>query len=154
MTLTGDIQVMSCGAPQGSQCLDDSQSGGTYVTFRNLIVQGPVGFYCASCGHVSIFGGVIGPKSYGNPCNGSNHPEVQNIYDSTLGGNRKLKRSHDILIDGTTWQNFSSCVAYHDHTECLQGEPADNVTIRNSIFRRCDTITVNFANDLASVRNT
>jgi hypothetical protein len=74
---------------------------------------------------------------------------VQNAYDAQVPGQRKLKRSHAIVIDGTIWQNFSSCVGYKDHTECLQVEPADDVVIRNSIFRRCDTITVNFANDLA-----
>jgi hypothetical protein len=149
MKLRGDISVFGCGAPNGSQCQPDSSSGGTDLTFQNLIVQGPYGFFCGSCGQIQILGGVIGPVSYGNPCNGSNHPEVQNAYDSSLSGSRKLKRAHDILIDGTTWQNFSSCTGYVDHTECLQVEPADNVTIRHSIFKNCDTITVNFANDLA-----
>jgi hypothetical protein len=73
---------------------------------------------------------------------------VQNVYDASLPGSRKLRRAHDILIDGTIWQNFSAC-DLGDHTECLQVEPADNVTIRNAIFRRCDTITVNFADDTA-----
>jgi chitodextrinase len=148
MTLTGDISIVSCGAGDGAQCQPDATAGGDDVTFRNMTVQGPVGFYCASCSHVSFLGGVIGPETYGNPCNGSSHPEVQNVYDSTLPGSRKLRRAHDILIDGTTWQNYSICAA-GDHTECLQFEPADNVTIRNAIFRRCDTITVNFADDLA-----
>ena len=148
MRLTGDISVVSCGADPGQQCQPDATAGGDDVTFRNLRVEGPVGFYCASCSHVSFFGGVIGPVTYGNPCNGSKHPEVQNVYDSSLPGSRKLRRAHDILIDGTTWQNYSVCDV-SDHSECLQVEPADNVTIRNSIFRRCDTITVNFANDLA-----
>jgi hypothetical protein len=148
MRLTGDISVVSCGADPGQECQPDATAGGDDVTFRNLRVEGPVGFYCASCSHVSFFGGVIGPVSYGNPCNGSKHPEIQNVYDATLPGSRKLRRAHDILIDGTTWQNYSVCDV-SDHSECLQVEPADNVTIRNSIFRRCDTITVNFANDLA-----
>ena len=60
----------------------------------------------------------------------------------------KLKRSHDLLFDGDTFENFSRCTS-SDHTECLQVEPADNVTIRNSVFRRCDTIVINFANDFA-----
>jgi hypothetical protein len=148
MRLTGDISVVSCGADSGQQCQPDATAGGDDVTFRNLRVEGPVGFYCASCSHVSFFGGVIGPVSYGNPCNASKHPEIQNAYDASLPGLRKLRRAHDILIDGTTWQNYSVCDV-SDHSECLQVEPADNVTIRNSIFRRCDTITVNFANDLA-----
>jgi hypothetical protein len=148
MKLLGSVAIYGCGAPAGSQCLPDATSGGTYLTFQNLTVQGPVGFFCGSCGNIRILGGTWGPASYGNPCNGSNHPEVQNAWDASMSSNRKLKRSHDILIDGTTWQNYSMC-AVGDHTECLQVEPADNVTIRNSIFRRCDTITVNFANDLA-----
>jgi hypothetical protein len=88
----------------------------------------------------------IGPLSYAAPCNGSAHPEVQNSYDTVNGV--KLKRSHDLLFDGDTFENFSRCTS-SDHTECLQVEPADNVTIRNSVFRRCDTIVINFANDFA-----
>jgi hypothetical protein len=149
MTLKGDIAVIGCGAPSGSQCLPDATAGGNDATFQHLTVQGPYGFFCASCSNIRILGGTIGPPSYGHPCNGSNHPEVQNAYDAQVPGQRKLKRSHGIVIDGTIWQNFSSCVGYKDHTECLQVEPADDVVIRNSIFRRCDTITVNFANDLA-----
>jgi hypothetical protein len=71
---------------------------------------------------------------------------VQNAYDAIIGS--KLKRSHDLLFDGDTFENFSRCTS-SDHTECLQVEPADNLTIRNSVFRRCDTMVINFANDLA-----
>jgi hypothetical protein len=46
------------------------------------------------------------------------------------------------------FENFSRCTTA-DHTECLQIEPADDVVIRASVFRRCDTIDVNIANDLA-----
>jgi hypothetical protein len=66
---------------------------------------------------------------------------VQNVY-------LQQKRSHGILIDGATFQNFARCTSA-DHTECLQVEPADDMTVRNSVFMRCDTIVVNFANDLA-----
>ena len=71
---------------------------------------------------------------------------MQNAYDTINGV--KLKRSHDLLFDGVTFENFSRCSS-SDHTECLQVEPADNVTIRNSVFRRCDTMVINFANDFA-----
>jgi hypothetical protein len=149
MRLTGNVSVVSCGADVGQQCQPDATAGGDDITFRNLKVEGPVGFFCGSCSHVSILGGVFGPVSYGNPCNGSSHPEVQNLYDGALPEGRKLRRAHDLTIDGTIWQNYSSCTGFVDHTECLQIEPADNVIIRNSTFRRCDTITVNIANDLA-----
>jgi hypothetical protein len=145
MVLSGDIAIIGCGAAaDGQQC--PTSSGGNYIDLYNLDVRGPYGFYCASCDHVAVFNSRIGPLSYGSPCNGSAHPEVQNAYDTINGV--KLKRSHDLLFDGDTFENFSRCTS-SDHTECLQVEPADNVTIRNSIFRRCDTIVINFANDFA-----
>jgi hypothetical protein len=145
MILTGDIAIVGCGAAvDGQQC--PSNSGGNYIDLYNLDVRGPYGFYCSSCDHVSVFNSRIGPVSYGSPCNGSAHPEVQNAYDTVNGV--KLKRSHDLLFDGVTFENFSRCTSA-DHTECLQVEPADNVTIRNSVFRRCDTMVINFANDFA-----
>jgi hypothetical protein len=145
IVLTGDIAIIGCGAPaDGQQC--PPNSGGNYIELYNLDVRGPYGFYCASCDHVSLFNSRIGPVSYGSPCNGSAHPEVQNAYDTVNGV--KLKRSHDLLFDGDVFENFSRCSS-SDHTECLQVEPADNVTIRNSVFRRCDTIVINFANDFA-----
>jgi hypothetical protein len=145
LILTGDIAIVGCGQPvDGQQC--PANSGGNYIDLYNLDVRGPYGFYCSSCDHVSVFNSRIGPLSYGNPCNGSAHPEVQNAYDTINGV--KLKRSHDLLFDGVTFENFSRCSS-SDHTECLQVEPADNVTIRNSVFRRCDTMVINFANDFA-----
>jgi hypothetical protein len=91
---------------------------------------------------VNIIGGVWGPPTYACRSGlGSAHPEVQNAYLQT-------KRSNHILIDGAIFQNFARCTT-GDHTECMQMEPADDVTVRNSIFRYCDTLTVNFANDLA-----
>jgi len=145
MILSGDIAINGCGQPvDGQQC--PANSGGNYIDLYNLDVRGEYGFYCASCDHVSVFNSRIGPVSYGNPCNGSAHPEVQNAYDTINGV--KLKRSHDLLFDGDTFENFSRCSS-SDHTECLQVEPADNVTIRNSVFRRCDTMVINFANDFA-----
>jgi hypothetical protein len=145
LILTGDIAINGCGQPvDGQQC--PANSGGNYIDLYNLDVRGEYGFYCASCDHVSVFNSRIGPVSYGNPCNGSAHPEVQNAYDTINGV--KLKRSHDLLFDGDTFENFSRCSS-SDHTECLQVEPADNVTIRNSVFRRCDTMVINFANDFA-----
>jgi hypothetical protein len=68
--------------------------------------------------------------------------EVQSAYT-------QVKRANHIIIDGVTWQNFARCSS-SDHTECLQVEPADDVVVRNSIFKNCDTIAVNFANDLAN----
>jgi hypothetical protein len=145
MVLTGSVVINGCGQPNdGQQC--PANSGGNYIDLSNLDVRGDVGFVCSSCDHVSVVNSRIGPLSYGNPCNGSAHPEVQNAYDAIIGS--KLKRSHDLLFDGDTFENFSRCTS-SDHTECLQVEPADNVTIRNSVFRRCDTMVINFANDLA-----
>jgi len=116
------------------------------VLFRSLDVRGPYGFFCASCDHVSLLDSRIGPPTYGSPCNGSRHPEVANEYDSLLGA--KLKRPNHLLFQNDVFENFSRCTAA-DHTECLQIEPADDVVIRASVFRRCDTIDVNIANDLA-----
>jgi len=145
ITLTGDIAVVGCGQPtDGQQCV--RQSGGNYLRFYNLDVRGPYGFSCSSCDHVSLYNSRIGPLVYGSPCNGSAHPEVQNAYDAIKG--LKLKRAHDLLFDGDIFENFSRCTS-SDHTECLQVEPGDNITIRNSIFRRCDTMVLAFFISLA-----
>jgi hypothetical protein len=143
MTVTGDVAIPGCGVPDGTPCPADASSPGNDLTFQNLRVKGPYAFYCASCSNVSIVGGTWGPDTY--QCRsglGSAHPEVQSAYT-------QVKRAHGILIDGTTWQNFARCTSA-DHTECLQVEPADDMTVRNSTFRMCDTIVVNFANDLAN----
>ncbi|HEY3181372.1 MAG TPA: LamG-like jellyroll fold domain-containing protein [Gaiellaceae bacterium] len=143
ITVTGDVSIPGCGVPDYTPCPVDAQSPGNDLTFQNLRVKGPYAFYCASCSNVSIIGGTWGPDTY--QCRsglGSAHPEVQSAYT-------QVKRAHGILIDGTTWQNFARCTTA-DHTECLQVEPADDMTVRNSTFKMCDTIVVNFANDLAN----
>jgi chitodextrinase len=142
ITVTQDVQIVGCGAADTGSCYPQSSSGGDDITLQNLRVQGPYAFYCASCSNVNIIGGVWGPPTYACRSGlGSAHPEVQNAYLQT-------KRSNHILIDGAIFQNFARCTT-GDHTECMQMEPADDVTVRNSIFRYCDTLTVNFANDLA-----
>jgi hypothetical protein len=108
-------------------------------------VKGSVAFLCHSCSNVQIVGGTWGPDSY-LPCSGSNHPEVSPAYDAISFA--KLKRPNHILIDGARFQNFARCTV-DDHTECLQFEPADYVTIRNSVFTKCDTITLAFFTSLA-----
>jgi hypothetical protein len=142
ITVLNDVQILGCGTGDSTPCPPETSSGGNDITLQNLRVKGPYAFYCASCSNVNILGGIWGPDTY--QCRsgfGSAHPEVQNSY-------LQQKRSHGILIDGATFQNFARCSGA-DHTECLQVEPADDVTIRNSTFMRCDTIVVNFANDLA-----
>jgi hypothetical protein len=143
ITVTGDVSIPGCGVPDNTPCPPDALSPGNDLTFQNLRAKGPYAFYCASCSNVSIIGGVWGPDTY--QCRsglGSAHPEVQSAYT-------QVKRAHGILIDGVTWRNFARCTSA-DHTECLQVEPADDMTVRNSTFRMCDTIVVNFANDLAN----
>ena len=145
MTILQDIAIHGCGAPfDGMECAPDS--GGNHLVFRKLDVRGPYGFFCASCDHVSLLDSRVGPTVYGSPCNGSRHPEVANEYDAVMGA--KSKRPHHLLFQNVVFENFSRCTA-SDHTECLQIEPADDVVIRASVFRRCDTIAVNIANDLA-----
>ena len=145
MTLLGDVDLEGCGVPDGQQCPADLSSGSDDLTFQNLRVKGPYAFVCHSCTNVQILGGVWGPDSY-LPCHNSDHPEVSPAYDSVLGG--KLKRPNHILIDGARWQNFARCTNT-DHTECLQFEPADYVTITDSVFTHCDTITLAFFTSLA-----
>ena len=146
VVVTGDVSVNGCGAPaDGLQCV--AASGGNYLQFVNLDVRGPYAFTCFSCDHVDILGGRWGPLVYDNPCVGSAHPEISTAYDSILPGNRKAKRPNHITIDGAIFENFARCTS-SDHTECLQTEPSDYLTIRNSIFRRCDTITVHITEDL------
>jgi hypothetical protein len=143
LTVDGSISIPGCGVPDGTACPPDATSPGNDLTFRNLRVKGAGAFYCASCSNVSLIGGTWGPDTYAcRPGFGSTHPEIQSAFMQT-------KRAHGILIDGTHWQNFARC-ATDDHTECLQIEPADDLTIRNSTFRNCDTIGVNLANDLAN----
>ncbi|HEY3181373.1 MAG TPA: choice-of-anchor Q domain-containing protein [Gaiellaceae bacterium] len=144
MTLTGDVSIPGCGVPDNTPCPPDATSPGNDLTFRNLRVKGPFAFYCASCSNVSLIGGIWGPDTY--ECRpgrfSSAHPEIQSAFT-------QVKRAHGILIDGVTWQNFARCTTA-DHTECLQVEPADDLVIRNSVFRKCDTIVVNLANDLSN----
>jgi hypothetical protein len=144
MTLTGDVSIPGCGVPDGTACpVDNAVSPGNDLTLRNLRVKGPYAFYCASCSNVSIIGGTWGPDTYAcRPGLGSAHPEIQSA-------TAQVKRPRGILVDGVTWQNFARCDT-GDHTECLQVEPADDLTIRNSTFRNCDTMGVNIANDLAN----
>jgi hypothetical protein len=143
-TVDGDISIPGCGVPDGTACpVDNAVSPGNDLTFRNLRVKGLTAFYCASCSNVSILGGTWGPDTYTcRPGFGSAHPEIQSAFAQD-------KRPRGILIDGVHWQNFARC-AGEDHTECLQIEPADDLTIRNSTFRNCDTMGVNIANDLAN----
>jgi hypothetical protein len=143
LTFTGNVVINGCGAASDSTpCRPDATAGGDDVTLTHLRVRGPAAFICAGCSHVTIRGGVWGPTSYRcRPGYGDAHPEVQNPYLHT-------KRSHFLVIDGATFQNFARCEST-DHVECLQLEPADDVVIRNSTFRRCDTMTLAFANDLA-----
>jgi hypothetical protein len=146
ITLNGDVAIPGCGVPDNTPCGPDASAPGTHLTFLNLRVRGIGGFYCASCSDVSLIGGTWGPDTYNcHPGYGSLHPEVQSAYT-------QVKRAHRLLIDGTTWQNFARCTTA-DHTECLQVEPADDLTIRNSVFKQCDTITVNIANDLANANS-
>jgi chitodextrinase len=145
MTLLGDVNLEGCGVPDGVQCPPDSTAGTNDLTFQNLRVKGSVAFLCHSCSNVQILGGSWGPDSY-LPCSGSNHPEVSPAYDAITFA--KLKRPNHILIDGARFQNFARCTV-DDHTECLQFEPADYVTIRNSVFTKCDTITLAFFDSLA-----
>jgi hypothetical protein len=145
LTLLGDVNLEGCGVPDGEQCPPDATSGTNDLTFQNLRVKGSVAFLCHSCSNVQILGGTWGPDNY-FPCSGSLHPEVSPAYDSTSFV--KLKRPNHILIDGARFQNFARC-SVADHTECLQFEPADYVTIRNSVFTKCDTITLAFFDSLA-----
>jgi len=141
VVVAGDVAVNGCGAPSdGQQCI--KASGGNYLQLVNLDVRGTTAFFCASCDHVTILGGRWGPKAYNNPCVGSHHPEVSTAYDAVLPGLRKDKRPNHLTIDGAIFENFARCSS-SDHTECLQTEPSDYLTIRNSVFRRCDTIVIN-----------
>src|SRR3989442_8854734 len=143
MTVTDTVSIPGCGVPDGTACPPDALSPGNDLTFQDLRVKGTTAFYCASCSNVSLLGGTWGPDTYGcRAGQGSNHPEIQ-------PAPMQVKRPHGILIDGTLWQNFARCTG-SDHTECLQAEPADDLTIRNSTFEKCDTIVVNLANDLAN----
>jgi chitodextrinase len=146
MTLTGDVNLEGCGVPDGQQCPPDQTAGSNDLTFQNLRVKGSFAFVCHSCSNVEILGGTWGPDSY-LPCSGSNHPEVSPASDGASSF-VKLKRPNHILIDGARFQNFARCLI-DDHTECLQFEPADYVTIRNSVFTKCDTITLAFFDSLA-----
>jgi chitodextrinase len=145
MTVLDDVNLEGCGVQDGEQCPPDATAGTNDLTFDHLRVKGAVSFLCHSCSNVQILGGVWGPDTY-LPCHGSWHPEVSPSYDELTG--LKLKRPNHILIDGARFQNFARCTGA-DHTECLQFEPADYVTIRNSVFTHCDTITLAFFTSLA-----
>jgi len=143
-TVNGDVSIPGCGqSADGAACASDASAPGNDLTFRNLRVKGPYSFYCASCSNVTIDGGTWGPDTY--QCRsgmGSAHPEIQSAYKQT-------KRANHITIRNSAWQNFARCTS-SDHTECLQVEPADYLTLSGNTFRKCDTIGVNLANDLAN----
>jgi hypothetical protein len=143
ITVTGDVAIPGCGqSADGTACKPDATVAGNDLSFLRLRVKGPYAFYCASCSNVLIDGGTWGPDKYNSPCGGSAHPEIQSAYQQT-------KRANHITIRNSAWQNFARCSS-SDHTECLQVEPGDYVTLDSNTFRNCDTIGVNFANDLAN----
>jgi hypothetical protein len=147
ITVTENVNLEGCGVPDGEECPPAASAGTSHLTFDHLRVKGPVALLCHSCDHVKILGGVWGPDTY-LPCNDSLHPEVSPTYDASAPGLAKLKRPNHILIDGARFQNFARCKR-SDHSECLQFEPADYVTIQNSVFTKCDTITLAFFTSLA-----
>jgi hypothetical protein len=139
MALTGTLIINGCGQPSdGQDCV--SNSGGNYLDFDHLTITDPYGFVCSGCDHVSLsYSTVQGAAVYNSPCVGSAHPEIQTVYDAT--GFVKAKRPNHITLDHDLFQNFARCTN-SDHTECLQTETADDLVISNSVFRRCDTVTV------------
>jgi len=145
MNLTGAIWINGCGAPaDGQQCA--ANSGGNYLDFDHLTITDRYGFVCQACDHVSLtYSTIQGAAVYNQPCVGSAHPEIQPAYDSILG--TKDKRPNHFLFDHDVFQNFARCSS-SDHTECLQTEPADDITITNSVFRRCDTIAIHLTENM------
>jgi hypothetical protein len=143
ITILDGIFLPGCGVADNTPCPSDANMPGADITFQNLRVKGLYSFTCSSCSYVTITGGTYGPDTYGCQAgNGSAHPEIQSAFTST-------KRANHILIENSTWQNYARCTTA-DHTECLQVEPADDITLRGNVFKQCDTITINFANDLAN----
>jgi hypothetical protein len=146
MTSSGSIWIPGCGqAADGGPCAAGGVPGSD-LSFLNLHVKDLYAFVCSSCSDVLISGGVWGPDSYGCQAgNGSAHPEIQSAY-------QQVKRPNHITIQNSLWHNFARCTT-GDHTECLQAEPADYLTLRGNTFANCDTMDVNIANDLANARS-
>jgi len=144
ITLTGDVSIPGCGQTP-TPCPPDATSPGNDLTFLNLRVKGSYAFYCASCSNVTIDGGVWGPDKYNSPCTSDHHPEIATA-------DQQPKRANHILIRNSEWKNFARCTSA-EHTECLQIEPADDLTLRGNKFHDCDTIIVNIANDFGHWAN-
>jgi len=144
ITLTGDVSIPGCGQTP-TPCPPDATSPGNDLTFQNLRVKGSYAFYCASCSNVTIDGGMWGPDNYNAPCTSDHHPEI-------ASADQQPKRANHILIRNSEWKNFARCVSA-EHTECLQIEPADDLTLRGNKFHDCDTIIVNIANDFGHWAN-
>jgi hypothetical protein len=89
------------------------------VTFRNVINHG---MWMQGSRNISIIGGEITCGYCGY------HPHIQN------GGGRAPT---NIVWDGVDFHDWHSISG--EHVECLQILGADNVTVRNSIFRECGT---------------
>ena len=125
----GHIIINGCGQPSdGQQC--PANSGGNYIQLYNLDVRGTYGFGCASCDHVSLLNSRIGPVAYGNPCNGSAHPEVQNAYDSSMGS--KLKRSHDLLFQAIPSRTSPAARAPTTPSACRSSRPTTSPSATRS----------------------
>jgi hypothetical protein len=140
MNVNGAIVINGCGSPtDGQQC--SANSGGNYLDFDHLTITNTYGFVCFSCDHISLtYSTIQGSAVYGSACPNAGHPEISTAYDSKLF--RKDKRPNHFVFDHDIFQNFARC-DQTQHVECLQTEPADDITISNSVFRRCDTIALN-----------
>jgi hypothetical protein len=99
------------------------REGAADVTFRN-VRAGLI--FITSARDVSVLGGEVGPADSSDP-----QIKAANTSGAAVPTN--------ILIDGVDFHDFTRRQDPNAHVECLQFGAGENVTIRNSRFRNCET---------------
>jgi hypothetical protein len=85
---------------------------------------------------VSVVGGSVGGLN-------DSHPIISHYADDRSG---VQEMDRNILIDGVHFHDVQMLTA-SSHTECLQVNDGDGITVRNSTFTHCDTFNVFFSTD-------
>jgi hypothetical protein len=156
VTVRRSVTITSCGAAPA--CLVGPSSGSYGVRLETVQALASFaagggsdnGFFCGSCENFTMVGGKVGAPTY-LPCHGDAHPEIQ-IYQGG-GASSNEKRPTGLTFRGVEFRNWARCNG-SEHTECLQAEPVDYLTLLGNRFYACDTITVHLQKDFIGASTT
>jgi hypothetical protein len=123
---TGEIEVYGTGVEIWDMTTNGwyVKTGANGVTFRGVDAQGAI--FITSASNVSVIGGSVGPGD-------STDPQIKAA--DTSGSAVPT----NILIDGVDFHDWTRNADPDAHIECLQFGAGENVVIRNSQFRNCET---------------